>query len=363
LRRIIVKVRDGGYPIYIGSGILEKFPAVCEKHGIRSHVVIITDRIVAGIYLDGLVGIMRDAGFRPDVIIIPPGESQKSISRVARIYTELIKMKLRRDETIIALGGGVIGDLAGFVAATYLRGVNLVYVPTTLLAQVDSSIGGKVAINHKFGKNLIGAFYRPVFIFSDIETLKTLPRRELICGLGEVVKYGIIMKKDILDIIEDRDVPSGDNLKIYRKLVEHSANVKSYVVSRDERERKYRMILNFGHTIGHGIEASLNYKKLKHGEAILIGILAESFISVKRGVLPKVDFERIKKIILKISKEIPHKEFDKNSILKHIYLDKKIMNQRLNMFLPVRIGMMRFFDDISFRELSMAIDYIKEVFF
>jgi len=324
-------------------------------------MAVITDKIVSELYLDELLSILKRGGFSPEVIIVNPGETSKSLSVLSKIITQLIQMKLRRDETIVAFGGGVIGDLAGFASAIYLRGVNLIQFPTTLLAMVDSSIGGKVGIDHKLGKNLIGAFHHPVFVFSDISFLKTLPKREIICGLGEVVKCGIIMDAEIFKMIETNfESVLNLNPKIVQNLVLRSAMVKSRIVSKDEKEKRLRMVLNFGHTIGHGIEASLNYKRLKHGEAVMFGMLGESFISLNRGILSLDEFERIKRVIFKIGVVFPQKLLERNLILKYIGYDKKILSERLNMYLPIKIGKMKFFDDINFDEIERAVDFLFE---
>ena len=361
MHKIILSLKNTRYPIYIGNEIFSKFPSLCKKHGIKPHLAVITDKIVSELYLDELLSILKRGGFSPEVIIVNPGETSKSLSVLSKIITQLIQMKLRRDETIVAFGGGVIGDLAGFASAIYLRGVNLIQFPTTLLAMVDSSIGGKVGIDHKLGKNLIGAFHHPVFVFSDISFLKTLPKREIICGLGEVVKCGIIMDAEIFKMIETNfESVLNLNPKIVQNLVLRSAMVKSRIVSKDEKEKRLRMVLNFGHTIGHGIEASLNYKRLKHGEAVMFGMLGESFISLNRGILSLDEFERIKRVIFKIGVVFPQKLLERNLILKYIGYDKKILSERLNMYLPIKIGKMKFFDDINFDEIERAVDFLFE---
>ncbi len=359
MHKIILNLKNAKYPIYIGNETLSKFPSLCKAHRIKPHLAIVTDKIVAKLYLDELLSVLKKSGFSPEFIIVNPGEKSKNLFVLSEIITQLIQMKLRRDETIIAFGGGVIGDLAGFASAIYLRGVNLIQFPTTLLAMVDSSIGGKVGIDHKFGKNLIGAFYHPIFVFSDVSFLKTLPQREIICGLGEVVKYGIIMDSEIFKMLETQleDVLKL-NSRVIQNLVYRSVIVKSRVVSKDEREKKLRMILNFGHTIGHSIEASLNYKRLKHGEAVMLGMIGESFISLNRGILRKAEFERIRKVISEAGVVFPKKFLAKTLILKHIGYDKKIFSERLNMYLPVKIGRMKFFNDVSLEEIENAIDFL-----
>ncbi|CUS81103.1 3-dehydroquinate synthase [Candidatus Kryptobacter tengchongensis] len=360
MRKITLKLKNIKYPIYIGNQIIDRFPDLCRKHGVKPHLAVITDKIVAGIYLDEFVSILKKRGFAPEIIIVNPGEESKSLNVLSKVFTDLIQMKLRRDETIVAFGGGVVGDLAGFASAVYLRGVNLIQLPTTLLAMVDSSIGGKVGINHKLGKNLIGSFYHPIFVFSDVNFLKTLPKREFMCGLGEVVKYGIIMDAEIFKIIESNfDNILNLDFKLTQALVFRSISVKSSVIQRDEKEKKFRMILNFGHTIGHGIEAGLNYRRLKHGEAVMFGMIGESFIAFSRGILREKDFSRMRNLLFKMGLVFPKKFLAKDVILKHIGYDKKIFSeQRLNMYLPMKIGKMRFFNDVSFGEIERALDFL-----
>jgi 3-dehydroquinate synthase len=362
LRKVVVNVKERNYPIYIGWEIFEKFPKLCLSHKIKPHVAIITDTNVSSLYLDKLLNALTKNGYKPEPIIVRSGESSKNLSTAMKIYTQLIKINLRRDETIIAFGGGVIGDLAGFVSATFLRGVNLIQFPTTLLAQVDSSIGGKVAINHPLGKNLIGSFHHPVFVFSDISLLSSLPKREMICGLGEVVKYGIIKDRKIFEIIEnDVEKILKPNPDVLLEIVHRSAIVKSEIVEKDEKEKRLRMVLNFGHTIGHGIEAGLNYRKLKHGEAVMLGIIGESFISLRRGLIDGKTFERIKNLICSLGVKFPKKLLDKEKILTHIGYDKKIFSDRLNMYLPLGLGKMKFVDDVKFTEIEKAIEFIYDL--
>ncbi len=359
MRKIVVKLKERNYPIYIGWGVFEKFPRVCLSHKIKPRVAIITDTNVSNLYLDKLLNVLIKNGYKPEPIVVKSGETSKNLSTAMKIYTRLIEINLRRDETIIAFGGGVIGDLAGFVSATFLRGVNLIQFPTTLLAQVDSSIGGKVAINHPLGKNLIGAFHHPIFVFSDVSLLSSLPKREMLCGLGEVVKYGIIKDRKIFEIIEnDAEKILKSNPDMLLEIVYKSAIVKSKIVEKDEKEKKLRMVLNFGHTIGHGIEAGLNYKKLKHGEAVMLGIVGESFISLNRGLMDKKTFERIKNLICSLGVKFPKKFLDKEKILTHIGYDKKIFSDRLNMYLPLGLGKMKFVDDVKFVEIEKAIEFI-----
>ena len=363
MKKIIVRSSLGSYRIIIGNGIVEKLGALCKSSGLSSHVVVITDKNVASLYLDNIISVLETYGFSVDFVVLPPGESQKSLKVASRLYTKLLEFKTRRNETVIAFGGGVIGDLAGFVSATYMRGINLVHVPTTLLAQVDSSIGGKVGVNHPLGKNLIGAFYPPVFTFIDVSFLRTLPKRELICGLGEVVKYGIIKNKELFKFIESNlnEILNFDLKKIMFSVFE-SAKVKSDVVSKDEREKRLRMVLNFGHTVGHGIEAGLNYRVLKHGEAVLLGIVSESYIAFKRNFISQKLFYRIVELSFNVLGERKRLKLPSvDSILKHAGFDKKVRGEKINMYLPIGLGRMKFCDDVSFDEIKTGVEFLFKV--
>lgn len=262
-RQINVVPGERSYSIYAGTDMVSSFAPMCREHGISDSLVVVTDRNVASHYLQPLLRNLLHYKFQLTTIIIPPGENQKNLYRANTIFTQMLKKRIPRNSAVIALGGGVIGDLAGFVAATYQRGIKLVQVPTTLLAQVDSSIGGKVGVNHPLGKNMIGAFHQPTFVWMDTDHLKTLPPREFICGLGEVLKYGIIRDPEMFGFLEM-------NLeKIMQREAEaiayvqtRCASIKAEIVSQDEKEYGMRIILNCGHTIGHGLESAGHYKLL-----------------------------------------------------------------------------------------------------
>ncbi len=336
---INVTLKDRSYPIYTGKNIFSSLPSLLKKYYTDSTIVIITDTKIASLYLKNLLQIFKNTQYKIHTIIIPQGEQQKNLQRANSIYTELLRKNIDRNATIIGFGGGVIGDLAGFVAATYQRGVRFIQIPTTLLAQVDSSVGGKVGINHPLGKNMIGAFWQPKFVLSDVRLLETLPQRELICGIGEVIKYGIILDKDFFSYtIQNLQKIFDKDFVTLEKIISQCCTIKSRIVSQDEKENNIRAILNFGHTIGHALEKAGNYKTLKHGEAVLLGMLAESFIAKEMNILSQKDFLEIEQVIctIPIFKKIPL-SFS-SELLENMQRDKKTRNGKIHCVLPKKIG-------------------------
>lgn len=361
IRTVRVPLGDRSYPIYIGSGLLANAGRYFRKHGIGRSVVILTDENVAPRYLRPLTASLVENGFQVRSIVLPPGEKEKSLRTADRIYTQLLRWNIERHATIVALGGGVIGDLAGYIAATYQRGVGFVQIPTTLLAQVDSSVGGKVGINHRLAKNMIGAFYQPAFVLADIATLASLPKRELICGMGEVVKYGVILDRAMFALVEKRleqalsGVPS-----LLAELVRKSCAWKAYVVSKDEKESGLRAILNFGHTIGHALEHAGGYGTLKHGEAVLYGMIAESAIALSHGMITAQDAERLEALVQRIP--IPSLDAVPQSpskLLSAMRKDKKVKDGAIRMTLPRRIGEVTLPVPVAEKDIRRALDYVK----
>lgn len=347
-RQIDVALGERSYPIYFGYGMTASFAPTCQLHGIPRDVVIITDTNVAPYYLDPLQKHLQHFEFDTTSVVVPPGETQKSLSRANAIFTALLQRRTGRRAAIIALGGGVVGDLAGFVAATYQRGITLIQVPTTLLAQVDSSVGGKVAVNHALGKNMIGAFYQPKFVWIDGETLQTLPSREVICGLAEVVKYGVVFDAEFFAYLETN---LDAIMKLEQAAVMHiearCCELKARVVAEDERELGLRAVLNYGHTIGHALEAAGKYRALKHGEAVLLGMAAEAFIAQQMGLLSAEVLQRIEAFVSQVPLEFKKDSLAPSKILSAIRHDKKSVEGKTRFVLPVRLGEVRILDDVE----------------
>jgi 3-dehydroquinate synthase len=303
-----VDLGDRTYPIYVGSGCLGELGARLAETRCGARVAVVTNSTIADLYLGRVMTSLGDARLDAAVIHIPDGEEHKNLAWLAFVYDKLVDAGVERDGAVIALGGGVVGDLAGFAAASYLRGIPCVQVPTTVLAQVDSSIGGKTGINHAAGKNLIGAFAQPRFVLADVDVLRTLPKRELTAGLAEVIKYGVILDPELFALLEDQ-LPAVQRLDrdLMVRIVKTSCTLKALVVGEDETESGYRAILNFGHTIGHAIESLTEYKQFLHGEAVAIGMVAAARISARLGFCTDADVQRIRRLIQRygLPTEIP----------------------------------------------------------
>ncbi len=339
-KTVRVPLGKRSYPIYLGTSILPSIGSLFQRHRMPKTAVIITDRNVARLYLRRVKESLAASGFIVRSIIIPAGEGQKNLHRANAIYSDLLRWNIERQSTIVALGGGVVGDLAGFIASTYQRGVRFVQVPTTLLAQVDSSVGGKVGVNHALGKNMVGTFYQPDFVAADIETLQTLPRREIVCGLGEVLKYGIIMdRKFFAYTVKHTDTILSKNNAHLIRIVGECCRMKADIVSRDERERNLRAILNFGHTVGHALEHAGNYRLLRHGEAILLGMVAETFAALRLGLITPMAAGRIENAVLSIPlPSLRGVKFSPSKLLSTMRVDKKVSDGKIRLVLPTSIG-------------------------
>jgi 3-dehydroquinate synthase len=327
------------YPIFVGYGLLDKLGEELKKVSSSHVAIVISDENVSRLYGDRVEKVLRNAGFAVNSFIVPPGEKTKSIDTAIDIYNFLIKKRVERDDMLIALGGGMIGDLAGFVAATYLRGIPWIQVPTSLIAMVDASIGGKVAVNHPEGKNLIGAFYQPNFVLADTGALATLPERELTSGWAEVVKYGLILDKDFFEFLESN---VGRLIKLEQDAVNEaiirSASLKAQVVSQDEKERGQRIILNYGHTIAHGLEAATRYIGFLHGEAVAIGMMGAAKLSQRLGILPASVVKRQQSLLRKFGLPTAFLGVNLAEIAKATEVDKKTRAKGIRWVLLEGIG-------------------------
>ncbi len=335
------KIEDKSYEIIIGEETLKEIPADLKKENLAHSFVIMTDSTVSALYGKNLLENFKILGLNAYLVSFPAGEEHKNRKNKAKIEDEMSRLKIGRDSAAVALGGGVVGDVAGFVAATYNRGIPYIQVPTTLVACVDSSIGGKTGVDTQYGKNLIGAFYQPRRVYIDVKTLRTLPEREIRGGLAEVIKYGVIKDERFFEFLEKKvNQVFSFNTDVLIHIVKRSCQIKGEVVELDEKESNLRKILNFGHTIGHAIENISDYK-ISHGEAISMGMVAEGKIAVELGFWRKEELERLVALIKQVGlpTRIP-KPLDLNRMIDTMKLDKKTRQGRIEMTLPMEIGKM-----------------------
>ena len=345
MRTVDVSLGSRSYPILIGHRILPGLGGHCARLQLGRRCAIISDSRVAPLYAKAAAASLRKAGFDPVLITVAAGEKSKSLKTVQACYDQLARHRLERKSFIVALGGGVVGDLAGFVAATYLRGIAFAQAPTTLLAQVDSSVGGKVGVNHKAGKNLVGAFHQPRLVLCDLATLDTLPPREFRAGLAEVIKYGIIYDKRLFARLErDLALMLKRDPSVLGEVVARCCEIKAEVVRQDETESGLRAILNFGHTIGHAIEAISGYGKYLHGEAIAIGQAAAARLSARRLGLPQSQAARIETLLERagLPTRLSLASRQREKLLAAMKLDKKVSGGEIKFVLVPTIGQARF---------------------
>jgi len=341
---VTVRLGERSYPIYVGAGSLRELGDKLVAVNAGGKAAVVTNETVAGLYLEAVERSLSRAGFKPLSVRLPDGEEHKNLAWLSFIYDRMISAEVQRSTPVVALGGGVVGDIGGFAAATMLRGLPLVQVPTTLLAQVDSSVGGKTAVNHSAGKNLIGAFYQPRFVLIDVDTLRTLPRREFLAGLAEVIKYGAILDPELFSLLEQR-LPAVLKLdrEILVQVIKTCCQLKALVVEEDETESGYRSILNFGHTVGHGIETLTEYRQFLHGEAIAIGMVAAARLSWRLGRCEEAVYGRIKRLLDRagLPTEIPA-DIDKDSLALVLRTDKKSTGDKIKFVCLEAIGQTRF---------------------
>lgn len=325
MKKVIVNLGERSYPIHIGYNILQSITEVYFSLGLSKQFIIVTDKNVARLHLKHLKNIFRSHGIQPECIVISPGEQQKSLRWANKLYTRLLKEQFPHSGTLVSFGGGVIGDLTGFTAATYRRGITLVHIPTTLLAQIESSIGGKTAVNHPLAKNAIGAFYQPSFVFSDVQLLSTLPRREIISGVGELLKYAYLSEEMFHFLDNHLDDILSVNMGIIEETIFRCASIKARMVSEDERETNPhggRMALNVGHTIGHVLESLSNFT-LRHGEAVLLGLQWELELAHNTGILNDSDYQRFRLLQSRVQFNPKHALPSSKMLLKKLFAKGK----------------------------------------
>jgi 3-dehydroquinate synthase len=334
---LFVELGDRSYPIFIGDGLMQ-LSKLLTSHIHGQQVLVVTNETVAPLYLEDLLENL--SAYSVETVVLPDGEIYKNIEQLNTIFNALLTKKYNRTATLVALGGGVVGDMTGFAAACYQRGVNFLQIPTTLLAQVDSSVGGKTAVNHKLGKNMIGAFYQPQCVIIDTSLLSTLPDRQFKSGLAEVVKYGLISDPDFFDWIEKNitKLLERDPAALCFAIEKSCAN-KAKIVARDERENDVRATLNLGHTFGHAIETFYSYEGWLHGEAVAVGMVMAAELSEHMGWIQKNDVNRIKKLLVLFGLPIcPPKEISSKVFLELMSVDKKVLDGSLRLVLLQSIG-------------------------
>ncbi|MDB6161482.1 MAG: 3-dehydroquinate synthase [Gammaproteobacteria bacterium] len=331
-----VELGDRSYPILIGEGLLRQ-PELIRQHVVARDILIVSNTTVAPLYMESLAAAL--GGSRVIEAILPDGEAHKTLATVSRVVDVLVANRFGRDCAVVALGGGVVGDMAGFAASCYQRGVPYVQLPTTLLAQVDSSVGGKTGVNHPGGKNLIGAFHQPSAVLADTSTLATLPVRELRAGLAEVIKYGLICDAPFFDWLEaNMDALLVADPTALAHVIQRSCEIKAQIVGRDEREHGDRALLNLGHTFGHAVESATHYTQLLHGEAIGAGLLMAAAMSHECGFIEAAPVERLRRLLERVGLPVKIDGVPPGVALEHMRIDKKVQSGRMRLVLLRAIG-------------------------
>jgi len=343
MEKVRVELGERSYDIVIGGNILSGLGDAIQRFGFSPRIGVISNPTVFNLYGDAVMDSLRRAGFGCFHVLIPDGEEYKDHFWTYAILTELLKERLDRNSCLVALGGGVIGDITGFAASLYMRGIHFIQVPTTLLAQVDSSVGGKTGVNHYLGKNMIGTFHQPRLVWIDHGTLTSLPERELFCGMAEVIKYGVIWDEEFFRFLEkQRDAVLNLEQGGVEFIIKRSCQIKAEVVSIDEREAGMRAILNYGHTIGHAVETETRYSRFLHGEAVAIGMVLEARLSEVIGFIDSGAVSRIKTVIeaYGLPSSLP-RDISGSALIAHMKLDKKVVGGEMKFILPEGIGKVR----------------------
>ncbi len=359
MRTVKLPLGPRSYSIVIGRRVADRLGRACVKLGFGTRCAVVTDSQVGPRHAPRVLESLRRAKFEPVLLTFPAGENSKTLAQVESLYHTLAEHRFERRSFLVALGGGVVGDVAGFVAGTYLRGIPYVQVPTTLLAQVDSSVGGKTGVNLPAGKNLVGVFHQPRLVLCDLATLDTLPEREYRAGLAEVIKYGIIRDARFFEQLEtDLDRLLQREEAALGNVVARSCEIKAEVVGRDETESGLRAILNFGHTIGHALEAITGYEQYLHGEAIAIGQVAATRLSARLTGLPEADVERIRTLFERagLPTRVELTADQKKSLLKAMQVDKKVSGGRVKFVLAEAIGRVRWGVAVPDRAILKALE-------
>ncbi|WP_187151981.1 3-dehydroquinate synthase [Buchnera aphidicola] len=348
MEQLKVVLEKSSYPINIGSGIIQEDNIFWPLRP-GNQAMLVTNKTLANLLKDNVFFHLRKSGIKVDQVILSDGEQFKTLNEMEVIISALLEKKHSRDTTLIALGGGVIGDLTGFSASIYQRGVRFIQIPTTLLSQVDASIGGKTAVNHLLGKNMVGSFWQPASVIIDIDFLKTLPRNELISGMAEVIKYAVIFDEYFFSWLEEnieKILSLDKSVMLY--CIKKCCDLKSKIIILDEREKKFRALLNFGHTYGHAIEAHAGYGSWLHGEAISVGMIMASRTSELLGYLKKSDYQRILSLLKRAGLPVKGpKNMSAASYLPYMMRDKKVVLGEMRLVLPIKIGQAEIYSGID----------------
>lgn len=335
--KINVELKERGYPIYINKDY-SHLGGILDSVGLKGKIVIITDENVDRAQSDDVLNALSAYPAETLKYTIQPGEQSKNLGQVKDIYKVLMDKRLDRDCTLIALGGGVVGDITGFVASTFLRGINFVQVPTTLLAQADSSVGGKVGVDFEGNKNMIGSFYQPKFVYINVNSIRTLPDRELRNGLAETIKHGLILDKDFFEYVDcNMNKIFSYDVEVLQYMAKMNCRIKGYVVEQDEKEQGLRAILNFGHTVGHAIE-SVSEFRLLHGECVSIGIICAYKIAQQLNIIDSNNLIKVQNTLRKAKLPVSTTGFDVDKVYRQMFYDKKVKDNNLNIILPKQIG-------------------------
>jgi len=361
-KTVRVELGERGYDVRVGRGLLETLGEGVAALGGVSRAAVISDQTVAGLYGQRVLASLRAAGLTADLLAFPAGEPNKTLATAGRLFDKLFALApaVDRSSVVVALGGGVPGDVAGFVAATALRGLRWVQAPTTLLADVDASVGGKTAVDHPAGKNLIGAFHQPRGVWIDVETLATLDARQVRAGLAECVKHGVIRDAALLDLLEAQ----ADALLACRpgpmtELIARNVAIKAAVVAADEREAGQRAHLNFGHTVGHALETLLGLGALSHGEAVALGMVAANALAVRRGLLDADDAGRVAALLERLGLPVRRGGLDPDTIWRIMQHDKKARGGKVRMVLAEALGRVGIYDDVTAAEVAAALEELE----
>jgi 3-dehydroquinate synthase len=350
--RVDVHSAGGDYPILIGEGLADRAGVELDEWRVGPRRFVVSNPVVWRFHGPRMVEALPGA----EVILVPDGERHKHLASVARIYDALVRAGADRGSVVVAFGGGVIGDMAGFAAATFLRGIALVHVPTTLLAQVDASVGGKVGVNLAAGKNLVGAFYPPRLVVTDPLFLRTLPRRDYRAGLYEVIKYGIACSADLFARLDREATRLADPASaVMATLIADCCRIKAAIVSADEREAGGRRVLNFGHTAGHALETLTGYRRFRHGEAVAWGMLVASQVALGRRLISDDESRAVKTLVMRLGPLPPVADLPADRILALVTRDKKVVDRSLHFVLPAGIGTTQIVTDVTETELAQAL--------